>query len=260
MRTLAFALMLFLLANNLSASDKTVYIGAVYDDWPPYQYAERKGGAKTGRMIGSNIDLLNKIFPQQGFRFKIVHYPWKRILLNLKNGGDEVQVSLPTSINKIRRESYLVSDSVYTVRPSFYYLKKNYPQGLEISEPSELLEHGPVCGQLGYNYANFGINSSDVSDTGAISLRSLFKKLEWQRCKIILARYEVVAAQYLTGKALIHDEIGHGFMPVAKEEFSFLISKSYPHAEELVQTINNGLEQHRRPERLDEMATHPLPE
>ncbi len=220
----------------------TIYIGIETNgDWPPYEFYERKDGVISKKVIGYNIDILNEIFAKHGLKFEFKEFPWKRVLSFLKS-GEEIQMILPTSVNDERKENYLISKQVYSITPSYFYLKEKYPDGLSISTSNDLLQHPPVCGKFGYNYKNFDIDEKTM-DKGAKDFKALITKLKSERCNIVLARYEILAGRSLIGEPLLNDDIGVSPIPNVKgEPFHFMISKKYEYGTELMQIINNGIE------------------
>ncbi len=231
----------------------TIYIGMeTGGDWPPYEFFQRENGTITKKVIGFNIDVLNEILSQHGLKYEFIFLPWKRCLRYLES-GDKIQMILPTSLNEERKMKYLISDTAYTITPSYFYMKKKYPDGLKIIISDELTEYGKICGKFGYNYKNFGLEN-EIMDNGAKNFDALIKKLKKGRCNIIFARYEILAGLSLTGQPLLSDEIGSAPIPdVPGEDFHYMISKKYLHGKELLQIINNGIEKLQSQGRLNEI-------
>lgn len=239
-------------------SGTAVYIGIEPSDWPPYEFFQRKNGEKTEKVIGFTVDVVNEIFSQNSLKFEFRVFPWKRCLFYLES-GEKIQMILPTSVNAERKKKYLISHRVYTITPSYFYMKKKYPNGIAIKSPRELLKYSPIGGKLGFNYLNFGIKNETV-DRGATSFDALVEKLKKGRCNIVLARYEVLRAHSLIGQPYLSHDIGHAPIPgVAGEDFYFMISKNHQHSNELLQIINNGIDDLRSQGRLKEMLKKYLP-
>lgn len=240
-------------------SGTTVNIGIeTGGDWPPYEFFHRENGTITEKVVGYNIDVLNEIFSHHGLKYEFKVFPWKRILKYLES-GDKIQMILPTSVNEERTIKYLISHPVYTITPSYFYMKKNYPNGLVMTVLSELSEQRPICGKHGYNYENFGIED-EIMDKGAHSFDALIRKLKVGRCNIILARYEILSGLSLIGQPLLSNEIGFAPIPdVSGENFHFLISKNYAHSSELLQIINNGIDKLQRQGRLKKILKKYIP-
>lgn len=211
-----------------------------HGDWPPFEFFQRQNGKATDTVAGLNVDLLNTVFQPYGIKFRFKIYPWKRCLRYLE-AGKEIQMILPTSLNRERKEKYLVSKSVYEIKPGYFFLKKDFPQGLPVRKPSDLLDYGNLCGRLGYNYVNFGVTNDDVYKQ-ARRYQDLVFFLNNGRCKVCLARYEIIKAYHLVGEPILNDTIGISFVPgVSAETFHFLISKNYRHGNELLTIIDKGI-------------------
>ncbi|WP_108651105.1 substrate-binding periplasmic protein [Dongshaea marina] len=239
---------------------KTLVIGIEEgSDWPPYEYYKRQGGEVTDEVAGFNVELLHAILDPLGIRFEFRSCPWKRCLA-LLNQGDEIQMILPTSLNSERKANYLHSRAVYSITPSYFYLKERYPAGLDIQHPSDLLKLKHLCGRFGYNYANFGLDNEQVIRK-AKNYQKLTDKLMMGRCDAILARYEVFAAHKLLGMPYLTPEIAHAAIPgVPKEKFYFLLTRHSPYSAELLGIINRGLERLHKEDKLQKMLAHYLKE
>lgn len=220
----------------------TIGIEESESEWPPYEYYERLNGKKTEKLTGFTVELTANILKKQGLAVKVVSHPWKRLLKQLEV-GDPVQLIYPTSLNAERREKYLVSDEVYSITPAYFYLKDRFPDGVRLKDPGELLSHKPICGRLGYNYVNFGLSNDQVI-MGSYDYNHLLNLLHHSRCKVILARYEVLAAYALFGTPYITEKVGYSPVPgMDKEPFHYLISKQYEYGSELLALLNSELQQ-----------------
>jgi polar amino acid transport system substrate-binding protein len=249
---------ILLIRANAESTDRlqsgtTIYIGAeAKNDWPPFEFFQRENGRITDKIIGYNIDVLNDIFSKHGIKYHLRAYPWARCLVYLES-GEKIQMLLSTSLNEERKSKYLVSDRVYTTTPSYFYLKKNFPNGLNIKIPDDVLAYNEICGRHGYNYVNFGLDNKNV-ERYSKDFDSLMGMLKMDRCNIVLARFEVIAGHALIGKRYLENEIGHVPVPgVPPESFHFLISKNYPHGNELLKIINAGILRLRKQGRLKEI-------
>ncbi len=240
-------------------SGTTIYIGIeAKNDWPPYEFYQREDGKITEKIVGYNIDVLKEIFSKHGIKYFFRAYPWQRCLFNLAS-GKKIQMILPTSLNEERKSKYLISDTIYTITPSYFYLKKNYPNGLNIKSPDDFLTYSELCGRHGYNYINFGLKNENV-ERYSKNFKSLIGMLKMGRCNIVLARYEVLAGHALLGTAYLDDGIGYGPVPgVPPESFHFLISKNYSHGDELLKIINSGILRLRKQGRLKEIFKKYIP-
>ncbi|MBI9091219.1 MAG: transporter substrate-binding domain-containing protein [Desulfobacterium sp.] len=240
-------------------SGRTIYIGAeARNDWPPFEFFQREDGKPTEKIVGYTIDVLNEIFSKHRIEYDFRAYPWARCLSNLVS-GEKIQMVLPASLDEERRSKYLISDTVYTITPSFFYLKKNYPNGLKIKSPEDFLTYSEICGRHGYNYVNFGLENEKVKRYSK-NFKSLISMLKKNRCHIVLARYEVMAGHGLLGTSYLNDEIGYAPVPgVPPESFHFMISKNYPHGDALLKIINSGILRLRKQGRLKKILKKYIP-
>lgn len=244
MRTLLLILiplLLFAETDSLKAHplyQKTVVVGVEIDsDWPPYEF--RRPSDKT-KMVGYNVDVLEKIFEPYEITIEYRFLPWKRCLLELTT-GDKIQMIFPTSLNDERRTKFLYTEPAYAISPAYFYLKEEFPDGLPITTPDELYDKGVICGKIGYNYTNFGLNNGLI-ERGAKETAALFEKLREQRCKTVVARYEIVAGAKLINKDYLKDDIGYNLIPgVSSELFHYLISRNHPLSGPIQDVINEGL-------------------
>lgn len=231
----------------------TIYIGVETNiDWAPYEFIKRQDGKSVGSVIGFNVDVLDEIFAKNGLKYEFVTHPWKRLLIYL-DSNNGVDFIFPTALMEERGAKYLVSNKAYTITPSYFYMKKKYPNGLPIKSSQDLFKEGTVCGKHSYNYTNFGIDNKKV-DRGAISLESAFQKLKAGRCGTMLGRYEIMAALHLVGKSYLTDDIAHAPIPQIKgEDFYYMISKKYKYAKELQKILDDGIAELRESGKLDEI-------
>jgi len=218
----------------------TIGVEESNSEWPPFEYYERVNGEKTDKLTGFTVEIITAIFEEQGLGLRIVKHPWKRLLKQLEE-GNPVELIFPTSLNPERVENYLVSDQVYSITPTYFYLKDKFPKGLNLGMSNELLHFKPICGKLGYNYVNFGISNDQVIRS-SYNYDHLMDLLKHRRCEIILARYEILAAYAEIGNPYISEEVGFEPVPgVEQESFHYLISKRYQYGEKLLTIINRGL-------------------
>ncbi len=242
--------------NTLSTLKRgtTIYVGIDEDssEWPPYEYFYRENGIKTKKMVGYSIDVLDEILSPYGLKYEFRVFPWKRVLANLAS-GEKIQLILPTSVNEQRKATYLVSRRAYSITPSYFYLKSKFPEGLAITRPEQLLEHGPVCGRLGFNYKNFGIENEDMKNV-ADNFNALIQMLKMERCSVVLARYEVLKGYSLLGTPLLTSDIGSAPMPGEPSEgFYYVMTKNCVFSNELLKLINAGIDRLKSQGRLAEI-------
>lgn len=230
----------------------TIGVEESVNEWPPFEYYERVQGRKTETLTGVTVELTSMLFAEWGVKVRVVKYPWKRLLKELEN-GKLVQLIFPTSLNEERKQKYLVSQQVYSVTPAYFFLKDEFPEGLNIENKDDLVSYKPICGKLGYNYTNFDLSNRQVLRESH-DYNHLFKLLKHRRCKLVLARHEILSAYALIGKPYITGEIGYSLaQKEGKEPFHYLISKNYEYAEELLMAIDDGLKRMTEQGKLDSL-------
>jgi len=232
---------------------KTIVVGVEESvDWAPFEFIGKNDDIQSNHVEGFSIDVLNEILTPYNVKLEYSFYPWKRCLEYLMK-GEHLQIILPTSLTAERRNKYLFTDYVYEVTPAYFYLKSNRLKLKPISEAHELYSFGSICGKSGYNYQNFGIDSKRV-DRGASTFKALIGKLKGERCTVVLARFEIIAASHLVGENLLTQDIEFRFVPnVDKERFHFIITKNTSFSRELVDIINQGVKEMRKSGRLKEI-------
>lgn len=210
------------------------------DDWAPYNYLERVNGIKTGKAAGYDIDIVKAILKKHKITpvFKILHL--NRCLLEAKKGTN-IHVVMSAAITPQRQSTYLLTKPYYEVTLTYFYLRKSYPQGLMINQPSDLLKEGKVCGRLGYTYYNFGLYSEDI-DRSQINYQNLVNMLIRGRCTTFLARLEAFAGSALVGENfLLNEKITYQVFPkIPNENMYMLISRNYPYANQLKELLDQG--------------------
>ena len=209
-------------------------------EWPPYLYYERENGVATEKVVGYDIDYLQRIFEENEIDFTFELIAWSRCLHEVERGEKYAMVS-SVAYSKERDEKYLMTDSYYTVQPHYFYARKNFPNGLDIKDLASF-ESYRVCGLRGYNYSNFGIPVETI-DVGTKIFPQLIEKTTRKRCDVFLGRFEIFAGFAKTGTDYIRDhDLGNAPMPeVSGDKFYMMISRNYPNAEALRVLINTGI-------------------
>ncbi len=191
-------------------------------------------------MLGYDLDYLEEIFGpiQANFTFELI--PWNRCLHEVET-GDAYDMLSSAAFSQERDEKYLVTDSYYTVRPHYFYPKRRFPDGLEIADIEQFANYR-VCGLHGYSYSIFGISEKSI-DSGTHNFSQLIEKTERGRCDVFLGRYEIFAGFAKTGNNyIVKHSLGTAPMPgIPGDKFHMMVSRNYPHAEALRDTINEGI-------------------
>jgi len=227
-------------ARTAELSGKTVIFCVEDGEWPPFNFIKRQDGQKTQESIGYDIDVVTAILSEHKIKAKFVIQPWRRCLKKTKNGL--FQVALSASSSAQRERDYLLSAAYYSLTPSYFYLKKKFPNGLAIKSAVDLKKHGEICGRHGYNYANFGLKNTDVR-MGAKTYKNLVEMTLKGRCDIFLARYETFSGVSLIGENLLADPRFERapISNVKPENFHMLISRNYKYAEQLQLILDSGI-------------------
>ena len=215
-------------------------------EWPPYAYfqRDRADGSKTDKVVGYDLDFLDHIFKKHNIEYSYDMIPWNRCLHEVEKGGSHIMLT-SAAYSPERNEKYLLTDAYYTVQPHYFFSYSNYPEGLEIQRARDFRKYR-VCGLRGYNYKNFGI-PLDQLDWGAKTIEQVIRKTKRKRCDIFLARFEIFMGFKHVGKNYMRlHNLATGPMPdVAGDKFHIMISRNYPHAEELRDIINQSIKEMR---------------
>ncbi|MPY25473.1 amino acid ABC transporter substrate-binding protein [Shewanella psychropiezotolerans] len=227
-------------------------------EFPPFNYFKRVKGKKT-ESSGYDVDLLKQVFEPAGIEYQVIVLPWRRCLKEVYEGI--VDAAMSASLNPQRIRDYIPSAPYYHITPSYFYLEFNYPDGLDISNLSELDKLGKVCGIVGFNYLNFGWDSLDkLYEINDIS--QLPTMLQKSRCRFFLARKETFAGtlainnmyylgELLTGKVVPNSQ---------PEPFHMLVSKKSAYGNLINQLFNKKVLELRKSGELDRLLEYHLNE
>lgn len=201
--------------------------------WPPYTYE------LAGEVAGYDVDVLERILTPAGVSFTVEMQPWARCTGLTETGA--YHIALSASYSAERAQTYLLTAPYYTVQPSYIFDRNRYPNGLDVSEPADLVGYR-LCGLRGYNYTGFGVANENV-DQGTNTFVQVVNKTLAGRCDAFLARYEILAGFSALGQNHLREGLTAEPIPgVEADQFHMMISRQYPGAEELVQLLNRGFE------------------
>lgn len=247
-------------ATGVSAAElsgKVVTFCAEDGEWPPFNFFLRENGVKTTQSVGYDLDVLRAIFIKHDIvaRFEII--PWKRCLSLTKRG--EYDAILSASLNPERVASFITSEPYYSITPSYFYLREDYPGGLSFKSVLNI-ESKNICGRQGYNYVNFGFDNRRVQRV-AKDHDTLIRMTIARRCKVFLARSEIFfGLTYLGLPTSLHKELAYKKIPNVKPEtFHILISRQFKYANELKSIIDNGVDELRRSGELENILKKYIP-
>jgi len=225
---------------------KDVTINIVEDiiEWPPFLYYERENGIKSKKTVGYSIDIIQQIFKKHNIKFTISFFPWKRSLQYVKEGKD-YQLILNASYSKKRYETYLMSDSYYSLTPVVFYSSKKYPNSITVRNIDDLKKNFRICGLLGYSYNSIGLKDNEVDKTSIYNYDKLIDLLHnrQERCDVFVQGYEVISGFMQIGKNYLADP--HlkymELIELKNRDFHMLISKNFKYGSELQKLINREL-------------------
>ncbi|MES2324940.1 MAG: transporter substrate-binding domain-containing protein [Pseudomonadota bacterium] len=207
-------------------------------EFPPFQYFERQSGHKTNRVAGFDVDLLRRVFTDAGHEVQIDLLPWLRCLA-LTSRGD-YDIAMDGIKSPVRERDFLFATSHYSLTSVFIYLKSNRKPR---TESSAALATERVCSQAGYNYAPFGVPDSMIRNR-AKTLDDAAKMLRLGRCSVMLQQVEVLRGSATLGNIdLLNQpdflqEYPTWMRPI---DFHFMVSRTLPHREALLDIINDGM-------------------
>jgi polar amino acid transport system substrate-binding protein len=222
-------------ANSLSSKIKAPIIVCAEDaGWPPFSIPF-EGTDKNFQ--GLNLDILERIFKKHSINFKIVVRPWKRCLFDGKN--QDVNIVLDAAKNPQREKDYLLTDSVYSLKPIVFYHEKYSSKFSAPVTPKYLKSLDLICGQKGYTFNNFGLKNEDVTGISK-GIHEILELVRKERCSAGLTRKEVLLNElndYEHSQIIkIQNIIGADVEP-----FYWLINKNFSYSSELRDLINSEL-------------------
>lgn len=151
-----------------------------------------------------------------------------------------IHLILSASSNPERQRNYALADSHYHLRPSYVYSLERHPDGLNIKTSEDLLQFR-LCGLRGYNYMGYGIDNRSVHRNSNSYAEVSQKTLDGE-CDLFLARYEILSGFSLNRQPDLAPGLRAEILPGNNEEpFHMMVSKAYPHHEDLVDLLNEGI-------------------
>ncbi|WP_235363958.1 MULTISPECIES: substrate-binding periplasmic protein [Shewanella] len=225
-------------------------------EFSPFNYFDRAQSVEP-RSIGYDIDILDLAFKETLLQHKVIALPWNRCLKEVKQGA--VDAAMSASLNHERQRDYLISAPYYYLTPSYYYLKSDFPQGVQVKRLEQLKEYGNVCGIKNFNYDNFGL-SPNFHLFQIRELSHLPDMLTKKRCQFFLARKETLAGTLAINKM---DEfaarlVGRSTPDTQPEPFYMLISKNSPHKETIKQLFDTKVDRLNKEGKLQNLLEHHL--
>ena len=227
---LVIFLLFALLNGTANAQDRFVRVGAA--EWPPYTLPGLKHGGVIARIIRES-------FAHGGYKMEIIFRPWKRVLLEGRNGElDAISFSVR---NAEREADFLFSDRLFSLGRHFYHLKSK-PFSWENLEDLAGLTIGI---DLGFSYLPA---LEQMAAQGTITLRE-GRHARNSLKRLLTGRVDLYAMSRDYPEYVLHTEfspeeadlITYHPTPFETPDFFLLFGKNNARAEEFRTAFNNGL-------------------
>lgn len=199
-------------------------------DWWPYTSREMPGQ-------GAFTEVVSAALTQAGFAPAYSFFPWKRGEQEVKQGS--AFAVFPYIKTAEREKDFYFSDPIMPTTGRFFYLKSRFPKGIDYQDLSDLQAYR-ISGVLGYWYAK-AFAAAHLNVEYVPSDRQSIQKL-------YLKRTDLAASEERVGWALI-DKLYPGRRndfavldkPLNQGSLHLMVSKTYPHAQEILQKFNQAL-------------------
>jgi len=200
------ALQLLLLSWASSASASEIAVCFDDADHTPYLFKDSQG---TWR--GAALDLAHAAIERAGLRVVWLPMPWIRCLREAANPGtaSKVEIALYGSLSAEREELFLATVPLHQTQGGVWYSKSRHAT-LQLKAMDELAAFR-LCGMHGHNYTWLKHLGIAQIDTGALTLRAAIRKLQLDRCDLVLSSREQVEGADLLGQLELPADLW--FMP-----------------------------------------------
>ncbi len=189
----------------------TVRICDDANEWPPYTFSERRNGQATGGLSGYSVELVRLILQRRGISHAIELLPWKRCLLEVKD-GTRYQMLLNASATPLREREYLLSLPYHQTHSYVFFDRKRYPQGVNLKSVEDLQRY-QLGGIRGYAYPMLSDAQRDTMlRTG--SYPSLVRMLQLGRVEMLVEDYEAIRGLERMGALPSLDATGIAALPL----------------------------------------------
>ena len=254
-----YFLALILSLAALPVRAETVMACADQAEMPPFVYAERLNGQRTGRIIGASIDLLRRIGQRHGWDVQVELLPWARCLALVAD--HRVAFALNTSAADARASGLQVSVPYFTMHNVYFYSRRARPMGLTLARLKDVRRYH-VCGLGGYRFEPFGIATDSVDRGTTAGYEQLIAKLHLGRCDLFIDSRETMAGQYLINphlRALLVDgTLVSQPLPDSPRRALYIAVADGAPASALLAKLNEGLQQLEKTHELDKLLDHYL--
>jgi polar amino acid transport system substrate-binding protein len=254
------AFLLLLILAMAPACATTIEACADQAEMPPFVYAERVHGQRSGHVVGASVDLLNLIGARHGWQVNVQLLPWARCLALVAD--QRVALALNIGQADAAAGKLLLSDAYFTMHNVYLYSRRARPQGIHLQQLADVRRYH-LCGLGGYRFEAYGIATGDVDRGATIGYEQLIGKLHLGRCDLFIDSRETMAGQYLinpTLRSMLVDGtlVSQPLPGSPLRALYFGVAASGAEAAQLLQTINAGLARLDKRRELDKLLSHYL--
>ena len=191
----------------------------------------RNGGS------GLVFDLVKQAFAEVNRPVTIQFYPWKRAEMMVAAG--EAYAAIPYIKNEERAKTYNFSEPLVFLSYKFLYNKEKFPQGFTWTKLEDFRGY-TIGGGLGWYYLS-------AFEQAGLKVEAVVT--EWQNLQKLLAqRIDFTVLDEITTYQILReknpeaiDKIGFCEKPESIVAFHLLISRKYPHTDEISAAFQQGL-------------------
>ncbi|MDC7218152.1 MAG: transporter substrate-binding domain-containing protein [Spirochaetales bacterium] len=229
-KILSLLLIFQLMMTSSYADDENVMLST--GEWAPYTSEYMLDG-------GICSEIVNSAFAEVGVKTELKFYPWKRAFLSFERG--EVIGTYPW-VRRNETEAYSwLSKPLHIQKYSFFYHKKNFPNGISYNSLDELMKYRiGIC--RGYFYGKqlteMGLNTELVSNAPNGIMMLVKGYIDLMTEDSVVGNYLI--SVLMTGR---EHEFGELQAPLQNEPVYLLVSKKNPAGKNLIMRFNRGLEE-----------------
>ena len=226
-------------SEGLDALPAVLKVCDIGNEWPPYTFYKRENGRQTKEVVGYSVDFLKAILRPAGIDISVQLLPWKRCQHMVDTGAYDLLLN--ASLNLDRAARFLVSKPYYELTDVYVSLSR---RRIPLVATPQDFSNLNVCGEMGYNYWNFGLPDERI-DTSYQTLGAAIKKLHAGYCDVVLTRLEIAAAQKFLGDS---DYVSDPQYQVRKlpyaapTPFHMMLSRRTRYAKTLLDAVNQGID------------------
>lgn len=211
-------------------------LSSTWEPWEPYQFL-----SKADKVTGLDNDLVNAIAKSAGCSVSFVKRPWKRSLIEVKEGDSDIAPG--ASFSKERAQYAYFSDTYRSETMSLFVLKENLTK-YSFTNMDELMASDVDIGVVrGYHYGeHFKVARENANTTAKIQETSAdennIKKLLKRR--IDFAIVDPYSGIHLLKQLGAANKVSIHPMTVNSDNIYIMLSKKSV-SQETVQKLNEGL-------------------